>query len=226
MYNPCWGVNGTIYVSGKTFSIGKKLGENRLWWGKVWTEVLQWVRSSHFLVATQIRSTFPSLCSRELYWTSECPWGVCSPLLPLVKSLWMPRSQCSSSLNPHRHLLFTSIPNWEIFSWGWVEMRCERLHRECKGRWWVHLYGLLRRMLDLHWLIQNYSISIFISKLSFYFNPEVLEIAAKFWFKWKQTSRQPCLRPALLTLNFYWFGDLTLDPTVSNSHFGPFECSG
>ena len=55
VYIPCWGVNETIYLVGR--QRWWKAGENRLGQGSIWADILQCVRDSCFLVATQVRAS-------------------------------------------------------------------------------------------------------------------------------------------------------------------------
>lgn len=159
----------TIYISRKTTSIGEEQGENRLWWWKVSAEVLV-CQGQPFPCCNpdKIHTQFLSWCSRELY--HEVPWG--GQLLPPLNSFWIIWSQCSSSLNLHRHLLSTLLPDCEAFAWGWVEMRRERLHRvntneTANAGLWTRIQNAWFAMV-----IQNYGISIRISKVTLYLNPE------------------------------------------------------
>lgn len=170
MDNPCRGVDRTIYISRKTFSIGEEQGENRLWWWKVSAEVLVW-QGQPFPCCNpdKIHTQFLSWCSRELY--HEVPWG--GQLLPPLKSFWILWSQCSSSLNLHRHLLSTLLHDYEAFAWCWVGGEAwEATALWIRTRLWMQVSGPLFRMLDLQWFIQNYGISIRISKVALYLNPE------------------------------------------------------
>lgn len=136
------------------------------------------------------------MCSWKLCWTLEWP-GDLRPPRQCAGILWGP---CSSSLNLYRHLLSTPSAPKELCL-GLVEKVWEAMP-------WVQRrtvnapHGLPLRMPDWPQFVQNRSLSILISKVSLYFNPEAnleLGIAAKFWLKWKGTS---CRRPSLLVLKF------------------------